>query len=177
MRRAGNFREKVKGMVTENEKSPKYTTARALRGAIERYLDSISRSVCVTEEYLTGELDEKGKPIKSERPMLSDRGGELYTRQWVAAPSESGLCLALGISMREWESYSSCPELRGQVERMRTIIRAYLEGEISTRQKNLTGLIWQLQRATAAGEGDIEPTESMSIDERCEILKNLGVDV
>lgn len=163
-------------MPTESEKSPKYTTARALRGAIERYLDSISRSMPVTEEYLTGELDEKGKPIRSERAVLSDRGDELYTRQWVAAPSESGLCLALGISMREWESYACCPELATQVERMRTVIRAYLEGEISTRQKNLSGLIWQLQRATA-GEGEVEAAPAMTLDERCEILRGFGVEI
>ena len=163
-------------MPTENEKSPKYTTGRALRCAIDRYLDSISRSVLVTEEYLTGELDEKGKPAKAERPMLSDRGGELYTRQWIAAPSESGLCLALGISMREWEAYATCPELCGQVERMRTVIRAYLEGEISTRQKNLSGLIWQLQRATA-GEGEVEAAPAMTLDERCEILRGFGVEI
>ena len=75
------------------------STSKALMRQVRQYLDSISRTVDVTELQPTGEVDKKGNPICEKKPVYNDRGEIIRTREYViqdctdcASPGKCRVC-------------------------------------------------------------------------------------
>lgn len=72
-----------------------------------------------------------------------NNGDERWT--WYKPPTQSGLCLALGITPRTWENYARDPELQDVAEWANLVILDYLNTEILVREKNIDGVKFTLQ--------------------------------
>lgn len=153
---------------------PKKYTKAGLQKAVDGYFAGISRTVTARDEH--GDL------------MYNDAGFEIKITQYIRPPSVSGLCLYLGIDRSTWQNYGDaglCPELAGVVAQARMRMEAYLEEQLLTREKNVQGLIFNLQnnygwrekrevelggetrQAVAAGT----QAQSMSIAEKVALLE------
>lgn len=113
---------------------PKKYTKAGLQKAVDGYFASISRTVTARDE--AGDL------------MYNDAGWEIKITQYIRPPSVSGLCLHLGIDRSTWQNYGDArlhPELAGVVAQARVRMEAYLEEQLITREKNVQGLIFNLQ--------------------------------
>ncbi len=126
--------------------APKYTPEE-LRAALERYFESICRTVDAEDRH--GE------------PLTNDRGEVIRRVQYVVPPSVSGLCLSLGIGKGEWREYLDAekhPLHAKEAELAAERIEAYLEGELVTRGTGVQGLIFNLQNnyGYRRGSGDVK---------------------
>ncbi len=113
--------------------APKYTPEE-LRAALERYFESICRTVDAED--------------RNGEPLTNDRGEVIRRVQYVVPPSVSGLCLSLGIGRSEWREYLDAekhPLHAKEAELAAERIEAYLEGELVTRGTGVQGLIFNLQ--------------------------------
>lgn len=111
----------------------KYKTKKALETAIESYFNSISRTVPVTN------LGVK---------VTNDAGELMHRTEYLRPPSISGMCLYLGIERSTWQNYCNPklhPEFQDVTAMARVRIEAYLEEELLTREKNVQGIIFNLQ--------------------------------
>ncbi len=125
----------------------KYKTNKALRDAVEKYFNSISRTAPVTEKVPTGELDERGHMIFETQPVMNDLGEIMLRKEYVIPPTVSGLCEYLGIHRSTWANYcdqEKHPEFFDTTTRARGRMRAYLEEQLLTR-KDVRGIIFDLQ--------------------------------
>ena len=98
---------------------PKKYTNKGLEKAVEGYFASISR-------------DER----------------EAWEAEYKRPPTVSGLCLYLGIDRSTWRNYADPrlhPEFREVAAYARMRMEAYLEEQLLTREKNVQGLIFNLQ--------------------------------
>lgn len=112
----------------------KYKTAKALQSAIDRFFQSISRTVAARDE--AGEV------------ILNDNGEEIYLTEYIRPPSISAMCLFLGIDRSTWQNYCDkelYPEFFRTTMRTRARIECYLEEQLITRQKSVQGIIFNLQ--------------------------------
>lgn len=127
----------------------KFKTSKALRSAAEQYLDSISRTVEVTEQVATGEVDEKGHPIYERKPVYNDRGEVIRAREYLIPPTVVGLCLHLGIHRATWArwcDHEAHPELEEATEWVSAVLRAWNEEQLLTRgDKGVKGIMFNLQ--------------------------------
>lgn len=134
----------------------KYRTDRALRKAIERYFQSISRESVVTELVETGKLDRYGHPVKEPRPVVNGLGEEMRRREFFVPPTVGGLTRALGISRDTWARYCDWeenPEFGEVTAWAREVLRSYLEEELLTREgKNIQGVVFTLQNGYGMSE-------------------------
>lgn len=124
----------------------KYTAA-GLRKAVEQYFKSISRTVPVTEEVPTGELDSHGHKLFELQPVMNDLNEMMMHTEFVIPPTVSGLCEFLGIHRATWARYCDAeehPEFCDTTTRARGRMRAYLEEQLLTR-KDVRGIIFDLQ--------------------------------
>lgn len=99
---------------------PKKYTKKSLQEAVDGYFSSISR----------------------------DGGGEAWAAEYKKPPTVSGLCLYLGIDRSTWQNYSDRslhPEFAEITAMARVRMEAYLEEQLLTREKNVQGLIFNLQ--------------------------------
>lgn len=98
---------------------PKKYTKKGLETAVEGYFSSISR-------------DER----------------EAWEAEYKRPPTVSGLCLYLGIDRSTWQNYADPklhPEFREITAYAKMRMEAYLEEQLLTREKNVQGLIFNLQ--------------------------------
>lgn len=113
---------------------PKKYTKTGLQKAVDGYFASISRTVRVR--------DEDGVPV------CNDAGEDIRVTEYVRPPSVGGLCLFLGIDRSTWQNYCDRklhPELAEITAQARVRMEAYLEEQLLTREKNVQGLIFNLQ--------------------------------
>lgn len=99
---------------------PKKYTKKGLEKAVEEYFSSISR-----------DADSEAWAVEYKRP-----------------PTVSGLCLYLGIDRSTWQNYADRelhPEFQEITAYARMRMEAYLEEQLLTREKNVQGLIFNLQ--------------------------------
>lgn len=76
------------------------------------------------------------------------RGGDVWAAEYTRPPTVSGLCLYLGIDRSTWQNYSDPklhPEFREITAYAKMRMEAYLEEQLLTREKNVQGLIFNLQ--------------------------------
>lgn len=149
--------------------APKKYTKKTLEEAADKYFKSISRKVCAYDAIGDVILNDDGDPIT-------------YT-EYVVPPSVSGLCLFLGIDRSTWNNYCNKekhPEMKKTVSYVRMRMEAYLEEQLTTRQKNVQGIIFNLQnnygwkdkKEVELGEKTRErmPTAGMTIQEKMAII-------
>lgn len=113
---------------------PKKYTKKGLEKAIEGYFASISRKVRV--------LDDDGEAV------YNDVGESIWVTEYVRPPTVSGLCLYLGIDRSTWQNYADRelhPELADIAADARVRMECWLEEQLLTREKNVQGLIFNLQ--------------------------------
>ena len=113
---------------------PKKYTKKSLREAVDGYFASISRKVRV--------LDDDGEAV------YNDVGDSIWVTEYIRPPSVSGLCLYLGIDRSTWQNYADRelhPEFAEIIAMARVRMEAYLEEQLLTREKNVQGLIFNLQ--------------------------------
>lgn len=99
---------------------PKKYTKKGLEKAVEGYFASISK----------------------------DADGEAWAAEYKRPPTVGGLCLYLGIDRSTWQNYADGrlhPELQEITAYARMRMEAYLEEQLLTREKNVQGLIFNLQ--------------------------------
>ena len=129
--------------------APKKYSKKGLRTAVERYFDSITREVKLTEKVPTGTYDEKGHMIYEDRPVMNRLGEEVIVTEYLIPPSEGGLSAFLGIHRSTWWNYcdnDKHPEFFDTTSYARGRIHAYLEQESLTRQgKDLKGVLFNLE--------------------------------
>ncbi len=139
--------EKDKGGGNVAARQRQTNPSKALMREVRQYLDSISRTVEVTEQVPTGEVDEKGHPICERRGVYNDRGEVIHTREYVIPPTITGICLHLGITpgkWQEWCDHQAHPELEEATEWVTGILRAWSEEQLLTR-KDVRGVVFHLQ--------------------------------
>lgn len=113
---------------------PKKYTKKGLEKAVEGYFASISRKVRV--------LDDDGEAV------CNDVGESIWVTEYIRPPTVGGLCLYLGIDRSTWQNYADGrlhPEFREITAYARMRMEAYLEEQLLTREKNVQGLIFNLQ--------------------------------
>ena len=153
---------------------PKKYTKKTLEAAVEGYFASISRKVQAVDG--------------SRRPLYNDAGEPIRVTEYVRPPTVSGLCLYLGIDRSTWQNYADRklhPELAGIAAAAKMRMEAYLEEELLTREKNVQGLIFNLQNnygwrekrevelggETRQAVADSAKAQSMSIAEKMALLE------
>lgn len=165
---------------------PKKYSKKSLEQAVEGYFSSISRTVDVR--------DEDGGTV------FNDAGDPIRVVEYVRPPSVGGLCLYLGIDRSTWQNYADRtlhPELAEITAYARMRMETYLEEQLLTREKNVQGLIFNLQnnygwrekrevelggetRRTVAESAQVKPmsiAEKMALlEEQREALAALGQD-
>lgn len=107
---------------------------RTLYRKIESYFMSISQTAAAMTE--NGVL------------IYSDLGEPIQVITYVVPPTVAGLCRYLGIDRRTWANYQDAeqyPELQDAVHMARDRMEEYLETELLTRDKNVRGVIFNLQ--------------------------------
>lgn len=153
---------------------PKKYTKKGLEAAVEGYFASISRSVQARDA--------------DKQPLYNDAGEPIRVTEYVRPPTVGGLCLYLGIDRSTWQNYADGklhPELAGVAARARARMECWLEEQLLTREKNVQGLIFNLQNnygwrekreAELGGEtrkavSDGAEVRSMSIAEKVALLE------
>ena len=169
-----------------------YKTPTALDSAIRRYFRSISRTVTATELIPTGRLDKYGHEILDPIVVKNDDGEEIRYVEFVVPPRITALCRALKISKSTWERYSTGSGAKDEAEASRwrevcedarSICEDWLKGEVLTRRKGVTGVIFELKANYGYSEKqEIEvkrapSSDDMTMDEREAILRRLGIPI
>lgn len=171
---------------------PKKFTAAKLRKEVERYFDSISRTITVKEKQDSGERDKDGHVVWEFVDIINNLGEPLKRREFIIPPTVGGLCEFLGIHRSTWSDYCNPelhPEFSDTTTRARGSMRAYLEQELLTR-KDVKGVIFDLQNNYGYTEkkeieiGDAAKRmlalQSMTVEEKedliMEVIRDLGTD-
>ena len=119
---------------------------------------------------------------------ISENGGEAWAAEYRRPPTVSGLCLYLGIDRSTWQNYADRtlhPEFAEITAMARMRMEAYLEEQLLTREKNVQGLIFNLQNnygwrekrevelggETRQAVSDGARAQSMSIAEKMALLE------
>lgn len=127
----------------------KYKSAKALSEAVERYFQSITRRVKVTELQPTGSKDDKGHEIYERVPVKNALDQEVWVTEYIVPPSMADLYDALGIDKSTWANYSDPemhPELIEVTARVYERMKAWNEKELLTRSgKDIKGIVFNLE--------------------------------
>lgn len=146
---------------------PKKYTAAEFEAAVERYFSRVSRTRVM--KGLDGAVvcDDEGEPIT-------------YT-EWLRPPTISGICLSLGIDRSTWQNYADrnkSPKHAPICERARLRIECYLEELLSTKERSVQGVIFNLQNNYWSREREEEtsarqasPIDGMSMAEKLALIK------
>lgn len=155
----------------------KYTAAE-FDAAVERYFRSIARTEVVTER-VTEMVD--GKVIEHAVEVRNDEGEPMMRSRWLKPPSITGLCLALEIDRSTWQHYADAKKYRGHAavcERARMRIECYLEELLSTKEKSVQGIIfnlqanyWSREKMAEAEEREASAIEGMSMAEKMALIR------
>jgi hypothetical protein len=146
---------------------PKKYTAKTLEQAVNRYFKSIS---CTRNA-----MDEFGKEI------MNDDGEPITYTAYVRPPSISALCLFLGIEKRTWANYAEQEAMAPVVENTKARVEAYLEEQLTIREKGVQGIIfnlqnnygWKQKQEVELGEKTRKDlnVQSMSLEEKLEACR------
>lgn len=152
-----------------------YQSKEQLGRAVGRYFDSITRTVKV--------LDDAGEAV------LSDGGEPILVTEFVRPPSVSAMCLFLGIDKSTWANYcdnARCPEFKDVTAWAKMRMEAYLEEQLSMREKGVQGIIfnlqnnygWRQKQEVELGERTRESmqTGEMSLAQKMELIKQAAMD-
>lgn len=128
---------------------PKKYTPRTLSKAVERYFDSITREITVTEKRETGQRDDKGHMIYETVPVKNKLGEPVTVTEYVVPPTVGSLCAYLGIhrsTWAEWCDKQKHPEFSDTTTHAVGRMRAWNEEQLLTRSgKDIKGVIFNLE--------------------------------
>ena len=128
---------------------PKKFSQKALREAVGRYFDSISRTVPVTEKIDSGSRDDKGHVIWKTVPVENALGEEAQRVEFLIPPSVGGLCAYLGIHRSTWAVWCDQemhPEYKDITTAASERMQLWLEEQLLTRSgKDVKGIVFNLQ--------------------------------
>ena len=165
---------------------PRKYSKKALREAVDRYFDSITRMVAVTEKQDRGRRDDKGHIVFDEVPVTNRLGEQVEVLEYVVPPTVGGLCEALGIHRSTWAEWcdpNKHPEYSDTTTHARGRMRAWCEEQLLIR-KDVKGIIFNLQNNydyKERHEVDLGPgaakavsTAGMTMAEKMEMLKSVA---
>ena len=114
-----------------------YKTGKQLQRAVDGYFGQISyeREVIVRRERVV-ENEATGKPeiVTEPEVLVGSDGKPVKETVWLEPPSEEALMLHIGIRSRDtWAKYAKDDELGPVVEMAKARIKAWLVGELNTR--------------------------------------------
>ncbi len=157
---------------------PMKYTATELEDAVEHYFRTISRTEVMTER-VTVMID--GMPEERYEEVRNDVGEPAMRVRWLKPPSISGLCLALGIDPGTWGNYSDASKYPRHAKicmRAKMRIECYLEELLSTKEKSVQGVIfnlehnyWNRERMAAEQERPVSTIEGMSIKDKMALIR------
>lgn len=129
--------------------APKKYTERTLAKAVNRYFDSITREVALTEPKPTGKKDKMGHEIYEQVPVVNRLGEQMTVTEYILPPTIQDLSAFLGIHRSTWDNYcdhEKHPEFFDTTTRAQGRIHAYLVRESLTRSgKDLKGVLFNLE--------------------------------
>ncbi len=168
--------------------APRKFTKKSLEREVERYFQSITRTVTVMEKKETGERDDKGHMIYVSVPVINNLGEEMKVTEYIVPPSVGGISDFLGIHRSTWTEYcdeTEHPEFSDTTTRARGRMRAWREQQLVTR-KDVKGIIFDLQnnygysekRQVELGERASKAVSaaSMSMGEKQALLEEIARD-
>lgn len=124
---------------------PKKYTEKALRKAVDRYFDSISREITIKEKVPTGKKDSWGHEIFELVTVKNKLGQDATKTEYLVPPTFGGLCAYLQIDASTWSRWTKeVPEFKEIVERARDRILAWRQEQVLVR-KDVKGLIWDME--------------------------------
>lgn len=157
---------------------PMKYTAPGLNDAVERYFRTISRTEVITER-VTVMID--GMPEEHVVEVRNDEGEPAMRTRWLKPPSISGLCLALGIDAGTWGNYADAkknPRHAPICAKAKMRIECYLEELLSTKEKSVQGIIfnlehnyWSREKEEAANAQPASTIEGMSMKEKLALIR------
>ena len=164
---------------------PKKFTAQEFAEAVERYFRSIARTEVVTE-VVTERVSEMVDGLVQEHvvEVRNDEGEPMMRTRWLRPPSVSGLCLAIGIDRSTWQNYADAgrnPKHAVICDTARMRIECYLEELLSTKEKSVQGVIFNLEhnywnreeRAREAAR-PVSPLDGMSMAQKMALISEVG---
>lgn len=167
---------------------PKKYTKKALNEAVERYFDSISREVTLTEKRDTGKRDGSGHVIYETVEITNKLGEPAKVTEYIVPPTVGGLCEFLGIHRSTWAEWCDPnvhPEFSDTTTRARGRMRAWCESQLLTR-KDVKGIIFNLQNnydyrerreiELGPGAAKVAAAGSMTTADRLALLKEIAVE-
>lgn len=135
---------------------PKKYTGKALSKAVERYFDSITREIAITEKVDNGKRDSYGHVIYDTVPVKNKLGEVAKATEYLVPPTLEALCLYLGIvssTWARWRDKDKYPEFQKIIELVDERIVGWLKEQVVTRDK-VTGVVWALQVNYGCGKQD-----------------------
>ncbi len=158
---------------------PKKYTAAEYDAAVERYFRSIMRTEVMTERVT---VYEEGVPVERITEVYNDETAPMMRIRWLRPPSITGLCLALGIDRSTWQNYADRrknPKHAVVCERARMRIECYLEELLSTKEKSVQGIMFNLENnywlrgkeTEAATEQKASPIDGMSMAQKMALIR------
>ena len=122
-------------------------TRKALREAVGRYFDSISREVEITEKVDSGKRDGHGHVIYDTVKVKNKLGETATVTEYIVPPTLSGLCSFLKIDQSTWSRWCDAdkfPEFKDIIEQTKEKMLTWREEQLLTR-KDVKGLIFDLE--------------------------------
>lgn len=129
--------------------APKKYTENTLKKAVNKYFDSISREVPLTEKKDSGRKDNMGHVIWDDVPVLNQLGEQIVKTEYLIPPTVGGLCAFLEIHRSTWAEYcdhDKYPEFSDTTTRAQGCMRTWNEEQLLTRSgKDIKGVIFNLE--------------------------------
>lgn len=160
---------------------PKKYSAQEFEAAVSRYFRSITRTEVVIErvsEMVDGIVQEHVVEVRN------DEGEPMMRTRWLRPPSVTGLCLEIGIERSTWQNYADerrNPKHAAVCEMARMRIECYLEELLSTKEKSVQGVIFNLEhnywnRGERAKEAERPASvlDGMSMAQKMALIREAG---
>lgn len=160
---------------------PKKFSAQEFETAVERYFRSIARTEIVTErvsEMVDGVVQEHVVEVRN------DEGEPMMRTRWLRPPSVTGLCLAIGIDRSTWQNYADTrknPKHAAVCEMARMRIECYLEELLSTKEKSVQGVIFNLEHnywnrdvREKEAEQPVSALDGMSMAQKMALIRDMA---
>ena len=151
-------------------------TPRALGKAVQRYFDSISRVVPVTERKDSGEKDKYGHPVYVDEPVCNRLGEPLERLEFLEPPTVSAMCLALEIHRSTWADYCKDESFSDTTSYAQGVMRAWNERELLVRPgKDIPGIKFNLENNYGYRDRQDVIATGMSVEQYLRSLGEEGV--
>ncbi len=133
---------------------PRKYTAKSLRKAVERYFDSITREVDLTEKVDSGKRDSYGHVIYDTVKITNKLGEVAKATEYLVPPTLGGLCSFLKIDQSTWSRWcdkDTYPEYEQIITQTRERLLTWRQEQVLLR-KDVKGLIWDLETNYGCGQ-------------------------